>query len=1161
MTPTSNQIAFDTILAIMDAARSCTLTVAGTAVAVTVSRGAAAPWPADGVPGVAPQTSMPAPVLVDCAWQGGKVQLSLEPFLETSGRYRGDLCLMVRAPSRWLVVVNVKAAVDTAESGGAASLRALASVIKRNTPGQDALNEALRKLVKDSGLPRVGRRVELARVALTDGRVDGGAGGAFERAIHLALLKLDFSDYRHTRGRGRPLVDLASLGVQPDSLVPAVADGDEETTDEGEDAAVAKVRRKVEVAVPDPTDRAAAVALLADAIDNAHEEHPGGWVLQTRGNSVILQTARVYACRIRNGRIQLSVMGPVSPEVRAELGISEGADDGEWRAIRGGLWINFPAGKAQRAWELLRDPFDRFVDLAMARLGRRVQPGTHQPEVVTFVAEETGRDVPQPEFDAVEASAGADDDAGEEDEAVVSTEPVQRGRKPIFERSQRTVGTLIEDIKRGAIALPDLQRPFVWEDTKVRDLFDSLFVGYPTGTVVLWQVEQVRDAKMLGSGEAALRASSLVIDGQQRLTSLYAAIEGTEIVDRDGDRRRIKIAFRMRDGRFAVPDAAILQNPEYLADIREVWKGPRTPQQIRRDLVKALKDRGREVTDDYQDAVEHNLQRLADILGFEFPVIEIRRGEADDEQVADIFVRINNQGKRLGQGEFVLTLLSVFHGALRDRLEARAAEISRESIVAVEPDLLVRAACGVAFERARMAAIYKFLRGVDPDTGDTDPTKRQARLHRLDESADDCLDPTIWRDYEKRVRLAGFVSKALVGSTAAVVNSYAFYVKGRRAGGDDHDLGPFISRWVFATLLTARYSASAETMFEADLSRLRDIGEGGADRFIRALDELLDDVLTSDYWTRTLVSALATQKSRAPSALAFRAAQVVLGARALFSDASLQTMLADGPSANRAATELHHLFPKAWLQRKGVTDRREINQVANLADVGWSDNSDIGATGPDRYVPRLRERLKLDDARWGRMCAEHALPPKWEEMPYDEFLEARRRRMAEIIRVAYRKLGGDEEAETVAPPWFLPGAELVWTRIAETERALRALVRTVYVHRYGDAAASRIEAALPPPEREAMARALRSRPAGADPLTVVDYLYLKQLPALLFANDVWGDAKARLGNAGDLKPRLAVAIDSIAPVRNEIAHVREVSTDRLAKASVACTDVLALLKV
>lgn len=236
------------------------------------------------------------------------------------------------------------------------------------------------------------------------------------------------------------------------------------------------------------------------------------------------------------------------------------------------------------------------------------------------------------------------------------------------------------------------------------------------------------------------------------------------------------------------------------------------------------------------------------------------------------------------------------------------------------------------------------------------------------------------------------------------------------------------------------------------------------------------------------------------------------------------------------------------------------------------DNDQIIAATYHRYLPTEAELLERECVegervlRWMASSADQGAggetsgAPRWEEMPYAEFLEARRRRMAEIIRVAYRKLGGDEEAETVAPPWFLPDAELVWTRIAETERALRALVRTVYVHRCGDAAAARIEAALPPPEREALARALRSRPAGADPLTVVDYLYLKQLPALLFANDVWGDAKARLGNVGDLKPRLTAAIDSIAPVRNEIAHVREVSTDRLAKASVACADVLALLK-
>jgi hypothetical protein len=193
------------------------------------------------------------------------------------------------------------------------------------------------------------------------------------------------------------------------------------------------------------------------------------------------------------------------------------------------------------------------------------------------------------------------------------------------------------------------------------------------------------------------------------------------------------------------------------------------------------------------------------------------------------------------------------------------------------------------------------------------------------------------------------------------------------------------------------------------------------------------------------------------------------------------------------------------------------------------------------------------------MCAEHALPLSWELMDYEEFLRERRRRMADIIRVAFRQLGGELDAPPLTPPWFLPGAEAVWQRILETERALRAVVREVYA-RFGEAAARKIEEALPERERESLARALRARPAGSEPLSIVDYLYLGQLPPLLFATDAWQDARQRLGGAPDTKQRLQSAVGQIAPVRNEIAHVREVNQDRLLRASVACTDVLEMLQ-
>jgi hypothetical protein len=168
--------------------------------------------------------------------------------------------------------------------------------------------------------------------------------------------------------------------------------------------------------------------------------------------------------------------------------------------------------------------------------------------------------------------------------------------------------------------------------------------------------------------------------------------------------------------------------------------------------------------------------------------------------------------------------------------------------------------------------------------------------------------------------------------------------------------------------------------------------------------------------------------------------------------------------------------------------------------------------------------------------------------------------MADIIRVAFRQLGGEPDAPPLTPPWFLPGAEVVWQRIVETERALRGVVREVYAGSFGEAAARRIEETLPERERETLGRALRSRPAGSEPLSIVDYLYLGQLPALLFGVGDWKDARRRLGDAVDVKQRLQSAVGRIAPGRNEIAHVREDDSDRLLRASVACADVLEMLQ-
>ena len=802
----------------------------------------------------------------------------------------------------------------------------------------------------------------------------------------------------------------------------------------------------------------------------------------------------------------------------------------------------------------------------MARVRRRVSLEDHAPEAVAYVASVVGRELPQPEPFAETRESEQLDDASEEDDASASREPRVRGRAPIFEPGQRAIASLIDDIERGVIALPDLQRPFVWEDTKVRDLLDSLFVGFPVGTLVFWHTSNDKDARALGAERPELRATTLVIDGQQRLTALYAVMRGAEVVGKDGATRKITIAFRPRDGRFEVADAAIRNDPEFLPNATELWKRDASKPQIRHNLINGLRDKGRAVDEKYEYAMEHNIDRAHAIADYRFPTVDIRKTtttqgeEATEEDVAEIFVRINNQGTRLGQADFVLTLLSVYHGELRDRIEERSRAMSLGTLVAIDTQQLLRAVCGVAFGRARMSAVYRYLRGVDPTTGETDAAGRLKRLEQLDDAARECMEPTPWRDYLLRVKHAGFVSQTLVASKNAIVNAYAFYIRGRKAGVPKSKLDEVIARWVFGSLLTARYSGSSETIFEQDLGRLSRLEGADSDGFVRALDDAMGEIITGDYWTHTLVSALETQKARAPAALAFRAAQIVLGTRALFSDQLLQNLLDPPADGGRAASEAHHLFPTTWLHSRGIRERRFVNQVANLADVGWHENSVIGGRGPAEYVPRLRENLAIDDDRWGRLCAEHALPLAWESMEYEEFLRERRRRMADIIRVAFRQLGGEPDAPPLTPPWFLLGAEVVWQRIVDTERALRSVVREVYATCFGEAAAQKIQEALPERERETLVRALRARPVGSEPLSIVDYLYLGQLPALLFAVDAWQEARRRFGDAPDVKQRLQSALNRIAPVRNEIAHIREVDRDRLLRATVACADVLEMVQ-
>jgi hypothetical protein len=244
----------------------------------------------------------------------------------------------------------------------------------------------------------------------------------------------------------------------------------------------------------------------------------------------------------------------------------------------------------------------------------------------------------------------------------------------VFKDASYTLNGLITKIRHGDVALPDIQRPFVWTNAKVRDLFDSMYKGFPVGYLLFWSTGADPTARQIGTDNKQAAPSLLIVDGQQRLTSLFSVVTGTPVVRKDYAEGRIRIAFRPSDQKFEVTDAAIDNDPEFIPDIAEVYKGGFL------SFVNAFLDRleahrGEPLGDDERDRLHEAIDQLKDLQSYPFQAIELDRS-VDEEHVAEIFVRINSEGVQLNHADFILTLMSVFWEKGRRELEdfSRAAK-------------------------------------------------------------------------------------------------------------------------------------------------------------------------------------------------------------------------------------------------------------------------------------------------------------------------------------------------------------------------------------------------------------------------------------------------------------------------------------------------------
>lgn len=587
----------------------------------------------------------------------------------------------------------------------------------------------------------------------------------------------------------------------------------------------------------------------------------------------------------------------------------------------------------------------------------------------------------------------------------------------IFKPTDWTVQQLVDGIGSGTLRLPDLQRPFVWPKTKVRDLLDSMYRGYPVGELMFWNRTSDDESGAIGIGAKQQEGTHRIVDGQQRITSLYVAVTGSPVVDDDYKRKDIRISFNPFTERFEVAQTPLDNSAEWVRAVSDVFK---SPLKAHNDFVARYEAKHGLMTPDQQEQVHDALIRLDGLKARTFKVVEIL-SSVEKTVVADIFVRINSEGVNLTSSDFILTWLSVFWPEGRESMEefARNSRMTAERIAEVtgkktdwtpknhymapNPGQLVRVAVALGQNRGRLQDAYAALRAIDRKTGAVDALRQAEELEKIKSAVPSMLKPLNWDEFLRVLAAAGFRSRKMVTSDTTILYTYVLWLLGReRYQVDLTTLRTLLARWFFMAQITRRYSGSYESRIQQDLDRLD--GTSGAEGFVSVLEGAINTALTADFWAIRLPDDLITSSTAAsPAYQGYLAALNILDADLFMLHSKIRDWT-DPTATSVKNVEGHHLFPKGYLKKAGYSDLKKINQVANFAPTDWVTNQLISDHPPVEYWERLVADRNFPPDLLARQRYWHAIPEGWTELGYEDFLDARRRLIAAVVRDGYAKL-------------------------------------------------------------------------------------------------------------------------------------------------------------
>ena len=588
--------------------------------------------------------------------------------------------------------------------------------------------------------------------------------------------------------------------------------------------------------------------------------------------------------------------------------------------------------------------------------------------------------------------------------------------------NQPLIETLISWVKSGEIAIPEIQRPFVWNSKKVRDLMDSLYQGYPIGYIISWRNPNIK----LKDGSLS-EGKKILIDGQQRVTALTAAIIGQPVVNKDYKKIRIQIAFNPLEEKFETLTPAIAKDKRWIDDISTVFNG---------NLFDIVGNYLEQNPDADKLKIQTVFQDLINIPKKQIGLIELS-GDLDIEKVTEIFIRINSQGVELSQADFVMSKIAAnenfggnllrktidyfSHLAVAPEFYAHIAEndkdfskteyfqkiswLKNENDDLYDPTYkdILRVAFTFKFNRGKLSDLVSLLSGRNFETREYEEEIAKKSYDTLIAGVKDFINETNFKRFLMIITSAGFVDKRLVRSVNAINFAYILYLKLKEQGYNPALIEKYVKKWFVLTLLTGRYSGSPESQFDFDIKNIskKDFGE--------YLKEIEEAQLSDAFWNAELIQRLNTSSSTSPVFNVFLASQCYFNDKGFLSkDITVKNLI-------EQRGDVHHIFPKDLLKKKGLT-RGQYNQIANYVYTQSEINIKIGNKPIEQYLQEVKEQCNGGELKYGGISdwnslienfKQNAVPLDIFEMTmddYQDFLIQRRQLMAEKMRKYYETL-------------------------------------------------------------------------------------------------------------------------------------------------------------